>query len=134
MHPLFIKATSQEPVTPETRHSAWPVRNLYGLPIIGLAFYYTGFALVDFVADGVLAIIVFLSVPLLVGLAVRRGFIVIPGAVLTLFGSVFFNKPFGLLDHFGLGWTLAGNYIAFSGFLFVLTMVAWIASSKYVTK
>ncbi len=136
MCPFFLIASLPALVASDVgvvvRVSEWLGRNLYDLPIIGLAFYYSGFALVGEFAGELFPIVVLLSVPLLGGLAVRRRCIVIFGAALTCLASTFLNIPFSMLDHFGWGWTLAGNYIAFSGFLFMLTTIAWIRSTKHV--
>lgn len=138
LYPFFLIASFPALVASAVgvvvRVSEWLERNLYDLPIIGLAFYYSGFALVDGFASELFLIVVLLSVPLLGGLAVRRRCIVILGAALTCLGSILLNIPFSLLDHFGFGWILAGDYIAFSGFLFMLTMIAWIRSTKDVFK
>lgn len=138
MYPLFIKSASHEPVTTGARAhshaSEWLVRNRYGFPIIGLAFYYTGFVLVGFIFEEELLRAVLMSIPLLAGLAVRKWYIIILGVVLTLFESIYGNIPFGLLDHFGgLGWGLAGMYISFSSILLILTLIAWFMSSQHVS-
>jgi len=132
---LFMQATSREPAPPETRAHPrireWLVRNRYAFPIIGLAFYYTGFALIS--GSELFLIVLLLSIPLLIGLAVRRSFIVIPAAALIFVGSLRYNLTHQLYDNFGLGWALAGDYIDLSGYLFILTVAAWIISSRRVT-
>jgi hypothetical protein len=108
----------------------WLVRNRYSLAIIGLAFYYTGFAIVGLVVWPPALFVILQSVPLLAGLMNPGRRLVIFGAALTFHASMFYNIPFYTFDYFrGFGWVLAGNYIAFSAFLFILTMVAWFKSS-----
>ena len=106
------------------------------MPLIGLAFYYFGYALIEGFAGEPFLIVVLLTVPLLGGLAVRNGRIIVFGNTLACLKSTVDNAPFQVLFSYpfypfcGPGWMLSGTYIAFSGFLFMLDMVAWIMSMK----
>lgn len=137
MHSFLLIASSQALVSPLTgmavHSSEWLRRNRYSLPLIGLAFYYSGYAIIEGFSGEPFLIVVLLTVPLLGGLAVRNGRIIVFGDTLVCLKSTVDNAPFQILffyPDYGPGWILSGTYIAFSGFIFMLSMVAWIMSMK----